>query len=298
MNKIYIDLLSDSRSNAEPVDCSWGTKYFPSATRSATQIEHQELYDITYSLCFGAMHRTVSTNNVWFNRLEEVARIITRGSDVSLQCGCYSELTGKVHHKPCHCEPIKEAVTSIAKSLVSRIKSEDLPKIDPITKLIVAGGRDFKNIDLLGNVVADCVYKGYISDTATLICGEAKGADSTAKVFWLDAGLPIESYPAKWDDLVTEPVSIVTRPNGTQYNKLAGFNRNKLMGQNANGLLAFWDGVSSGTHDMIMQSIKLGIPVFVCLYHCGFNQKTVQLKLLDEIDNNPETEGAYIQFVF
>ena len=63
--------------------------------------------------------------------------------------------------------------------------------------------------------------------------------------------------------------------------KGAGFKRNAEMAQFADGLLAFHNGVSKGTANMISVMRKLGKPVHVVLYddpdaspHKGFHQMT------------------------
>lgn len=68
-----------------------------------------------------------------------------------------------------------------------------------------------------------------------VLCGMARGVDLMGKA-WAEAnGIPVEEYPADWD----------------QYGKRAGYLRNAEMAKNANALFAIWDGESRGTRHMI-----------------------------------------------
>lgn len=51
-----------------------------------------------------------------------------------------------------------------------------------------------------------------------------------------------------------------------EYNALAGMNRNHSMGDSATHLLAFWDGKSKGTQDMIEYMTRIGKSVKVINY--------------------------------
>lgn len=54
-------------------------------------------------------------------------------------------------------------------------------------------------------------------------------------------------YPADWK----------------KYGRRAGSIRNIEMAQNAEALLAVWDGISSGTRHMIKEAEKRGLPVYI-----------------------------------
>jgi hypothetical protein len=74
-------------------------------------------------------------------------------------------------------------------------------------------------------------------------------------------------YPADWNDLDAVGAIIVDRPDGSQYNKRAGIDRNrKMLGARPNVVLAFIDKrnpKSVGTRDMMKASEAAGIIV-----HC------------------------------
>ena len=112
-------------------------------------------------------------------------------------------------------------------------------------KVIIFGGRDFTDED----VMATCINQ-VIDDPFILICGEARGADRTAKELLEYNNYEIESYPADWDT----------------YGKRAGFIRNEQMGDIADMAIGFWDGQSKGTKHMYNYMRKLNKPVWVFNY--------------------------------
>lgn len=113
-------------------------------------------------------------------------------------------------------------------------------------KIIVAGGRDFDNYELLKRKL-DYYFQGI---TPVIVCGEAKGADSLGRRYAEEKGLDILSYPAEWD----------------KYGKSAGFRRNEQMAANATALVAFWDSKSKGTKHMIDTMTRLNKPVRIVYY--------------------------------
>lgn len=113
-------------------------------------------------------------------------------------------------------------------------------------KVIVAGGRDFDNYQLL------CRRLDYFFQKIRpiIICGEAKGADALGRRYAEEMGLEIMSFPAQWE----------------KYGKSAGYRRNEEMAHIADGLVAFWDGESKGTKHMIEYMQKLGKKVKIVKY--------------------------------
>lgn len=103
-------------------------------------------------------------------------------------------------------------------------------------KIITAGGREFKN----SNMFYDAINK-FIADHRLeehefeVVSGDARGADAMGKQMAIDHKLVLHLYPAQWHRL----------------GKRAGYDRNVQMVQNADALIAFWDGESRGTAHMI-----------------------------------------------
>ena len=117
-------------------------------------------------------------------------------------------------------------------------------------KLIVAGGRDFVNTQVMITVLMDLVEKGKIDPNPELVCGMARGADILAFRLWKSENMQIHLFPAEWDT----------------YGKSAGFRRNKEMGEFADAAVCFWDGKSKGTKHMIDTMNRLNKPVYVVRY--------------------------------
>ena len=102
-------------------------------------------------------------------------------------------------------------------------------------KIIVAGGRDFTNYQVLDKILSEEINPPF----DCIISGDARGADMLGAQWAAQHGVPLQHFPAYWN----------------QYGKAAGFIRNAEMGDAADSLIAFWDGRSAGTSHMI-QTMK------------------------------------------
>lgn len=103
-------------------------------------------------------------------------------------------------------------------------------------KVIIAGGRDFNDYSLLA------AEANKLENVTAVISGCARGADSLGERWAQETGLPILKFPANWD----------------MYGKAAGFIRNAEMAHEGDFLLAFWNGKSRGTENMITAMQKEG----------------------------------------
>jgi hypothetical protein len=119
-------------------------------------------------------------------------------------------------------------------------------------RLIVAGGRDFVDYELLKSKL-DYALRNRLNEGITIVSGVARGADKLGERYAKERGYAIDSHPADWD----------------KFGKSAGYIRNKEMAQNADGLMAFWDGKSRGTHHMINIAKEHGLKVIVVNYSSG-----------------------------
>ena len=113
-------------------------------------------------------------------------------------------------------------------------------------RVIIAGGRDFNSYSILNKVVSKIIN---IKEDI-IISGGARGADSLGADWALDHFVPLEVHPANWD----------------RYGKSAGYIRNAEMGECADTLIAFWDGKSKGTLNMIKTMQVNGKPYYVYDY--------------------------------
>lgn len=114
-------------------------------------------------------------------------------------------------------------------------------------KVIIAGGRDFTDYDLL---VKKCDNILQNQSDITIISGTAKGADSLGERYSKDKGYQCSQFPADWE----------------RFGKSAGYKRNVEMAENADALIAFWDGKSRGTKHMIDIAQSKGLMVRVIKY--------------------------------
>lgn len=122
-----------------------------------------------------------------------------------------------------------------------------------ILRMIIAGGRDFDDYDRLKNIcssIIKAIEEGYGKpfDSIEIISGRARGADTLGEQFAITNQYVLKLFPADWDGL----------------GKFAGYARNEQMAKYAacvdtpelRGdviavLVAFWDGRSRGTKNMI-----------------------------------------------
>lgn len=102
-------------------------------------------------------------------------------------------------------------------------------------KLIIAGGRDFNDKQLMIDTLNKLVQEGNIPECPELICGMARGADMTAYSLWVEHNMPVHTFFADWD----------------RFGNSAGYRRNVAMAIAGDTLVAFWDGKSKGTEHMI-----------------------------------------------
>lgn len=135
-------------------------------------------------------------------------------------------------------------------------------------KLIVAGGRDFKDFEY-GFKCIDHMTKNYDKDKITIVCGRALGGDECGRQWYLKhkhEGVKIEYFVPEWENLDVPNVRVKTNRYGKKYNAAAGMTRNHLMGDTGTHLIAFHDLTSKGTADMISYMRNLSKPVKVFTY--------------------------------
>lgn len=109
-------------------------------------------------------------------------------------------------------------------------------------KTIIAGGRDITQYSILRMAVGLCPFK-----VTEVVCGKARGADFLGEVYAAVQDIPIHYYPADWD----------------KHGKSAGYIRNKEMAENAEALIALWDGKSKGTRHMIELAYAWYLDVYI-----------------------------------
>lgn len=117
-------------------------------------------------------------------------------------------------------------------------------------KIIIAGGRDFIDYALLKSKVDALLKAKILTHKIVIVSGKARGADSLGERYAAEKGYEISTHPADWD----------------AYGKSAGYRRNAEMAQEADALIAFWDGKSRGTKHMIDLAEKHGLVIRTVIY--------------------------------
>jgi hypothetical protein len=115
-------------------------------------------------------------------------------------------------------------------------------------KVIIAGGRDFQDYNLLKEK-CDSILSS-VKDDIMIVSGCATGADSLG-----------EKYAAENDYIVA-----YFQPNWNLYGRGAGMVRNREMAEYGDALIAFHDGQSKGTANMIKIAKEKGLKVRVINY--------------------------------
>lgn len=114
------------------------------------------------------------------------------------------------------------------------------------TRVIVCGGVDFTDEKLCFEQL-DRILPRY--DNVEIVSGHARGADALGERYAKSHGIQLKIFKAEWKS----------------YGKAAGPIRNKAMLNYAMEetpvIIAFWNGVSRGTKNMVEQARKAGAEV-------------------------------------
>lgn len=110
-------------------------------------------------------------------------------------------------------------------------------------KLAVIGSRGFNDYELVKRSLNNI-------NITLIISGGAKGADSLAERYASEFSIPTVIYKADW----------------ALYGRGAGVIRNTEIIQNAEVVIAFWDGVSKGTLDSIKKCEKFDKKLIQVIY--------------------------------
>ena len=109
-------------------------------------------------------------------------------------------------------------------------------------RTIIAGSRNSDDYEIVKEAIASA---GWLP--TVVISGGAKGVDALGEKWAEDNGIPVERFKPDWK----------------QFGRGAGPVRNRQMAENAEALIALWDGQSRGTGDMIAIAKEVGLKVFV-----------------------------------
>jgi len=112
-------------------------------------------------------------------------------------------------------------------------------------QVIIAGSRSFTDYSLLKRKLTHLFSN--CAAPIGIVSGTARGADQLGERYAAEHGMRVTRFPADWD----------------RHGKSAGYKRNAVMAQFADGLVAFWDGKSRGTGHMINLAREHGLRVRV-----------------------------------
>ena len=112
-------------------------------------------------------------------------------------------------------------------------------------KVIIAGTRDFADYALLREKCDAILSNRRQNSNIVIVSGTARGADRLGERYARERGYQIQRFPADWD----------------RDGNSAGPIRNAKMADNAHALIAFWDGHSRGTKNMIETAASKGLMV-------------------------------------
>lgn len=126
-------------------------------------------------------------------------------------------------------------------------------------KVIIAGSRD---LTLAPYAISEIVRLAGYETSSTLawiddkplieqvVCGKAKGIDTSGEEWAHTAGVKVVGVPAHWE----------------LYGRAAGPIRNKKMADYADDLILVWDGKSTGSASMKSIMLGVGKPVYEVVF--------------------------------
>jgi hypothetical protein len=148
-------------------------------------------------------------------------------------------------------------------------------------RVIIAGCRWLRDPGVVARAVAGSRFRDRIlavrtGGQETREAGRPVGGADWLAARWAESqGVPVEVFPAAWEDLAAPGAVPFRRRDGTLCNLRAGPDRNARMLDTEplpDGLLALWDGASRGTADVIHQAFgrrAAGRPLHVHVHWVG-----------------------------
>ncbi len=100
--------------------------------------------------------------------------------------------------------------------------------------IVIGGCRNFKNYDFFKKTL-DCYLQAEKKNPITILSGHCSGVDQMAERYAKEKGIKLMLFPAEWN----------------KYGRAAGPIRNEEVVKLADTVIAFWDGQSKGTKNLI-----------------------------------------------
>lgn len=111
-----------------------------------------------------------------------------------------------------------------------------------MTKVIVAGGRDITDRDLVYEAIESSEF-----EPTTILSGGADGVDSLGEQWARENGIGVDIHEANWD----------------KHGNSAGPRRNQKMAAHADALILVWDGESMGSRSMFEKALNSRLDIEV-----------------------------------
>lgn len=124
-------------------------------------------------------------------------------------------------------------------------------------RTIIAGSRDILDYNTVEAAINESGF-----EITEVVSGRAQGVDTLGEEWADNHGIDIQPFPADWDNLETPGAVIKVNSYGKKYNVKAGFDRNQVMADYAEALIAVTNG-SGGTDDMIKKARAGGLKLFI-----------------------------------
>lgn len=133
-------------------------------------------------------------------------------------------------------------------------------------KMAIIGSRDFPDTNFAKSTIQRLIIMNIpeIDDKDKefiIISGGADGIDTLAEIMADSYRVEKKIFKANWNDLSQPDAVLKTNKFGKKYDAMAGKRRNTLIIEEADYVIAFWDGKSSGTKDSINKALKMGKPI-------------------------------------
>lgn len=109
-------------------------------------------------------------------------------------------------------------------------------------RTIIAGSRSITDISCVQLAMSQCSWT-----PSLVLSGTARGVDQLGEQWAKENNIKVARFPADW----------------SSHGKGAGYIRNELMADNADALVALWDGESRGTKHMIKIARSKKLMVFL-----------------------------------
>lgn len=112
-------------------------------------------------------------------------------------------------------------------------------------KVVIGGCREFEDYAVFCESVDIFLSELKKRGTICILSGTCRGVDKMGERYAAERGYTVQRYPAEWG----------------KYGRSAGPRRNREMVDDADFVIAFWDGESAGTRSLVEYTKRVGKPL-------------------------------------